>query len=84
MTMSKQEETEKFNSDKLELLAEFEGFEDSLALLQAFAIDSVVPGICKSPDCDYATDTEPDSDSGWCEICDTGSVVSCMVLANII
>ncbi len=69
--------------DKLEKLAEIEGFEDSFEMLEAYHIDSVVPGICSNPDCDYTCDTEPDQTKGWCEECNKGTVVSCMILAGI-
>ena len=70
--------------NKLEKLARIEGYEDVMDLLEAASFDSVVPGICKVKGCDYSTGVEPDSDSGWCEECDKGTVVSCLVLAGII
>lgn len=70
--------------DKLSTLANYAGYSDVQDLLEENVIDSVVPGICKNPDCDYTTEVEPDSDSGWCEECGEGSVVSCLVLAGII
>lgn len=70
--------------DKLELLAEIEGYPDSMTLLEENAIDSVVPGICVNDDCEYSCGVEPDQDEGWCEECDQGSVVSCLVLAGMI
>lgn len=69
---------------KLQTLAEIEGYDDPMDLLEEMVIESVVPGICRNPDCDYTCEVEPDSSSGWCEICEEGSVVSCMVLAGII
>lgn len=70
--------------EKLQLLAEIEGFDDTMDLLEEYVTDSVTPGICMNEDCDYCTDTEPDSDSGWCEECETNTVCSCMMLAGII
>ena len=72
------------NEDKLQLLAEIEGYEDSMELLEANVIDSVVPGICSTPGCDYSTGVEPDQSRGWCEECQKGTVISCLVLAEII
>lgn len=69
---------------KLELLAEIEGYEDTMELLEENAIDSVVPGICMNEGCDYTTEVEPDCREGWCECCDTNTVKSCLILANII
>lgn len=70
------------NSEKLEQLAEDYGFNDSMELLEAYAIDSVCPGICK--ECGYSTEVEPDQTGGWCEECDKGSVISAMVLSGVI
>ena len=69
---------------KLDLLVEAEGFSDSEELLETFITNEVVPGICKNPGCDYTAQVEPDSRSGYCEVCDTQSVVSCLVLAGVI
>ena len=38
---------------KLAALVEAEGFDDTEALLEAVAHDSVCPGICIRPGCDY-------------------------------
>lgn len=64
---------------KLEKLLEIEGLtEDELA--QIAACDSVVPGICCNPDCDYTAGVEPDQSRGWCEECSTNTVTSGGVL----
>ena len=68
---------------KLEKLAEIEGME-VMEMLEAATFDSVVPAICKNPDCDSSTGMEPDQDQGWCEECDAGTLVSCLVLAGLI
>lgn len=70
-------------NEKLETLANIEGYTDYMLMLEEAITDSVVPGICKNPDCDYSTETEPDSSSGWCEECNDTSVVSCLVLAGV-
>ncbi len=69
---------------KLEKLAKDEGFETVMQFLEEYALDSVVPGICIRPDCDYTTNVEPDQDRGWCEMCEAGTVKSGVVLAGII
>ena len=51
-------------------------------MLERAVTDSVSPGICKT--CGYTTEVEPDQDKGWCEECDTNTVVSCLMLAGII
>lgn len=69
--------------DKIkELVNQFGGDEDEL--LQAAVMDSVCPSICMNDDCDYTTEYEPDSREGWCEVCDTGTVKSLLVLRGLI
>ena len=62
-------------------LMEAEGFDDEMAFLEEFALDSVVPGICK--ECGYTASYEPDQDKGWCEDCNKGTVVSALILSDI-
>ena len=69
---------------KLQTLIELEGFDTVDGFLVEFAFDSTVPGICMNPDCDYTTYYEPDQDEGWCEICDTNTVKSGLLLAGIL
>ena len=69
---------------KLAALVEAEGFDDIDGLLEAVAHDSVCPGICIRPGCEYTAEVEPDQRAGWCEECGTGSVQSAMVLAEVI
>lgn len=69
---------------KLTKLAKFEGYEDPCDLLDANAIDSVVPAICMNEDCDLTEGMEPDQDRGWCDNCGTNSMKSCLVLAGVI
>jgi hypothetical protein len=69
---------------KLKQLAEIEGYDDTMKLLEACVTDSVCPGICTNEDCDYTTEVEPDSATGWCEQCNTNTVSSALVLAEII
>ena len=69
---------------KLERLAEIEGFDHFQSLLEEAVMDSVVPGICTHPDCDYTTEVEPDSRTGWCEECKSNTVASALVLADVI
>jgi hypothetical protein len=52
--------------DKLQALADSEGYDDADELLEANSSDSVVPGICTNPNCDYTTEVEPDQDRGHC------------------
>jgi len=73
-----------FSNEKLTMLANIEGFEDSMQMLEEIMVDSVNPGICTNEDCDYTTEVEPDQDKGYCEVCGTQTVKSALILANII
>ena len=78
MTPERQEEL-------LDRICSDEGFEDWSELLEAYAIESVVPGACKNEGCTYVSSScEPDGEDCWCEVCDDQSVVSCMVLGGVI
>ena len=68
---------------KLEDLADASGMSVD-ELLENAAIDSVVPGICTNSGCDYTAEYEPDQDAGWCEECETGTVASALILADVI
>lgn len=65
----------------LETLAEEYGM-DEFEMLQSASMDSIVPGICYK--CGYTTEVEPDQRGGWCEECNKGTVLSCLVLADVI
>ena len=69
---------------KLEHLADIEGYERVDELLEAAALDSVCPAICMNDGCEYTAEMEPDQDRGWCEVCETNSIISALVLAGII
>jgi hypothetical protein len=69
---------------KVNTLMEIEGFDDLDAFLEHCTFDSVVPGICINPDCDYSTSVEPDCRSGYCEECSTQTVRSPLVLLRMI
>jgi histidinol-phosphate/aromatic aminotransferase/cobyric acid decarboxylase-like protein len=72
---------------KLAKLIEIEGFDDEAELFEAAISDSVSPAICCNPDnptCDYTAEMEPDQDRGWCEMCESGTLVSALVLGRII
>jgi hypothetical protein len=71
-------------STKLEMLTASEGYDDVLELLAAATLDSVCPGICMNPGCDYTTEVEPDQDRGYCESCCTQTVKSALMLAGLI
>jgi len=69
---------------KLETLASDFGYADVMDMLEESVWDSIVPGICTNPGCDYTTDVEPDQSRGWCENCNTNTVASCLSIQGII
>jgi hypothetical protein len=72
------------NTNKIQTLMEIEGFDDSLEMMEAIGYDSVCPGICTNPDCDYTTEVEPDCRNGYCEECNTQTVRSALSLLQLI
>jgi hypothetical protein len=69
---------------KLSQLVELEGYASCEELLEAAALDSVSPAICTNDACDYTAEMEPDQEQGYCEVCDTNTVASALVLAGLI
>lgn len=76
--------SKKTRLSKLRKLAEIEGYPSIDALLEASVTDAVSPAICTREGCDYMVEMEPDQDSGFCEACHLNTVVSALVLADII
>lgn len=70
--------------NKLDLLASYFDYDDIIDALEEWAFDSVTPGICRNDDCDFIADVEPDCRNGYCDSCDTYTVVSGLVLAALI
>ena len=70
-------------SEKLETLAGQYGHSIE-GLLEAWGHDSVVPGICMNPGCEFTAEYEPDQREGWCGACATATVASALVLAGVI
>jgi len=68
---------------KLEVLAESEGFDEVDLLLEEYVTDSVAPGICRCLECDYTAIVEPDQRQGWCERCNAPTVMSALILAEL-
>ena len=58
------------------------GYEDVDLLLQDTAFDSICPGVCYN--CGYTTEVEPDQAGGWCEKCETPTVISALRLLDMI
>jgi len=68
---------------KLDELADQAGM-DFMEMLEEATFDSVAWSICMNDGCDYTTQLEPDSRSGYCPECKTRSMKSCLVLAGMI
>jgi hypothetical protein len=68
---------------KLQQLADMEGI-PVLEMLEEATFDSIAPGICTRPDCDFTTEVEPDQRLGLCEYCEAHTVKSCLVIAGLI
>lgn len=72
--------------EKRDLLAELarsEGLTSVDALIELAATDSISPAICTR--CRATTgEMEPDQDRGYCENCGQNTVVSALVLADLI
>jgi len=69
---------------KLMRLCELEGHTDPFDLFQAVAGDSVCPAICMTEGCNYTAQMEPNQTEGYCEACGGNTVVSALVLADLI
>ena len=59
-----------------EALLDDHGMESPAEMMEAYAFESSVPGVCKHKDCLTITYVEPDQDEGWCPSCNKPSVVS--------
>ena len=68
---------------KLQTLLEQEGLESD-EFLEEYALEACVPGICMNSGCDATYEYEPDQSEGWCEVCETNSVKSGLVLIGVI
>ena len=69
---------------KLMKLCEMEGFRTLDQLMKHSASDSLCPAICMTEGCDHTTEMEPDQNEGYCEICGGNTMISALVLADLI
>lgn len=72
--------TNKRAQELLTELAAVEGCENPFDLLDRIISDSIVPAICSNGDCGYTTDLEPDSREGYCDECESHSMISAIEL----
>lgn len=68
---------------KINDLAEMEGMEVE-EMLEEATYDSIAKGICMNEGCDFTIQVEPDCSDGFCEICETNTVQSCLILMGMI
>ena len=71
-------------ASKLMKVCEAEGFATIDDLIALSVADSVCPAICMTEGCDYIAPMESDQDEGYCEKCSGNSMVSVLVLAELI
>jgi hypothetical protein len=68
---------------KLDTLAR-ESSMSVMEFIDAYALESMSPGICMNPDCDYTTEVGLDERAGYCPSCQTAMIRSGIVLAGLI
>jgi hypothetical protein len=65
-------------------VCEAEGLATIGDLLALTVADSVCPAICMTEGCDYIAPLESDQEEGYCENCGSNTMVSVLVLAELI
>jgi hypothetical protein len=78
--------TPQVRAQKLAKLVAVEGLGDVTELFDVSLFDNRpgAPSICMNEDCNYTCEMEPDQEEGWCDECRTNSVMSGLVLAELI
>ena len=75
-------------ADLMDVLLDAEGYEETLDGLEELwedrGADSLVPAVCKFPECGYVADYEPDQTMGWCKECGTATCISFLSLWGIL
>lgn len=69
---------------KLMALCEKEGFKNLPQLVRHVAGDSLCPAICMAEGCDHTGEMELDQREGYCEACGGNTMMSALVLAELI
>lgn len=69
-------------ASKLDLLAREWG-KSVMEFIDAYALETLSPGICMNPDCDYTTEVGLDERAGYCPFCQTPTIQSGIVLAGL-
>jgi hypothetical protein len=63
---------------KLEELAEIEGFDDFIDMLEEVQDAGSVPCICTNEGCSHVEHWEPDCNNARCSDCNTDTMMSCI------
>jgi hypothetical protein len=71
-------------ASKLVKVCEAEGFATVDDLIALSVADSVCPAICMAEGCDHIAPMESDQEEGYCEVCGGNTLVSVLVLAELI
>jgi hypothetical protein len=71
-------------ASKLIKVCEAEGFATIDDLVALTVADSMCPAICMTEGCDYIAPMESDQEEGYCENCGSNTMVSVLVLAELI
>jgi len=71
-------------ASKLMRVCEVEGFATIDDLIALSVADSVCPAICMTEGCDHIEPLESDQEEGYCERCSGNTMVSVLVLAELI
>ena len=71
-------------ASKLVKVCEAEGFATVDDLVALSVADSVCPAICMTEGCDHIAPMESDQEEGYCEVCGGNTLVSVLVLAELI
>jgi hypothetical protein len=77
-------QTKEVCMSKLEQLAEAAGYEDVAQLIEDMATEDLVEGICLTVDCWYTALVAPPETKGYCPLCESTTIASCLVLAGAI
>ena len=71
-------------ASKLATVCEAEGFKSFGDLVALVVADSMCPAICMTEGCDHIAPMESDQEEGYCEKCSGNTMVSVLVLAELI
>ena len=71
-------------ASKLMRVCEAEGFATIDDLIALSVADSVCPAICMTERCDHIVPMESDQEEGYCEKCGGNTMVSVLILAELI